>query len=602
LQVWERDSGKMLFRRDAHPMLNKAANEWWDTKPVFSPDGKLVATACSDDATFKLWDARTGDFVRSLWQGPLDKDEGFSRAVFSPKGTWIAAAGRYENVRFPDPSVRVWEVGPGRPRYLFRGTKPFTCVAFSADESLLAAGNADNTLTIWELAMGREIATYRGHEGGVVGVAFRDDGRVVSLDGNRTVRTWDATRGAEYRTFRTWGGPHAAVSSDGRRVAAAASQLDPANPTNKGFHTFVWDAETGQILMKNEGEFDNQRMVAFSPDGKLVATAIAVGSTKGVVRVFEAGTGKLVRNLPDHGPAAFGPAHILAQGIAARALAPAGAPLGAMTQSLAAVPVMKLDAFTVRAAPCDAVAWSPDGKVIASGAQDRIVRIWDAATGKQLQALDGHARTISGLAFSRDGKRLASASGGITREYPVTEPNPLKLLSDSKKDVPDVKVWDVATGKELHSFSFPNKGAGMALSPDGETLAVTFGNAGFVIRQEFVLGGGAVVMTYTLPGAPRPDVVRLYRVSTGAEVAVLKGHTRPPFCVAFSPDGKRVVTGGGADETIKLWDAKTGEEIMTVGRHPGTVTSVSFSLDGQKIVSISDDEDVRVWDATPVRK
>ena len=98
------------------------------------------------------------------------------------------------------------------------------------------------------------------------------------------------------------------------------------------------------------------------------------------------------------------------------------------------------------------------------------------------------------------------------------------------------------------------------------------------------------------------DVVRLYNVATGTEVAVLKGHTRPPWCVAFSPDGKRVVTGGGADETVRLWDARTGQEIMTIGRHPDEVTSVTFSPDGRRIVSTSDDGDVRVWDATPVKQ
>src|SRR5262249_50253549 len=154
------------------------------------------------------------------------------------------------HTRFPDPSVRVWDVAAGRTRFVFRGTKTFSCLAFSPDESLLAAGCEDNTLTIWELATGREVAVYRGHENGVRLVAFRDDGRVVSLDGNRTIRTWDASRAPEYRTFRTWIAKHAAISSDGRRVAAAASQFDPTDARDKAFHTFVWDAETGRMLMK----------------------------------------------------------------------------------------------------------------------------------------------------------------------------------------------------------------------------------------------------------------------------------------------------------------------------------------------------------------
>jgi WD40 repeat protein len=97
-------------------------------------------------------------------------------------------------------------------------------------------------------------------------------------------------------------------------------------------------------------------------------------------------------------------------------------------------------------------------------------------------------------------------------------------------------------------------------------------------------------------------VVRLYSVATGAEVAVLKGHTCAPWSVAFSPDGLRIVTSGGVDETVKLWDSRTGEEIMTVGRHPGIVTCVAFSPDGQRIVSTSDDMDVRIWDAMPLKK
>jgi WD40 repeat protein len=178
-----------------------------------------------------------------------------------------------------------------------------------------------------------------------------------------------------------------------------------------------------------------------------------------------------------------------------------------------------------------------------------------------------------------------------------------------------VKVWDVASGKELRSFSLPDKsrtnqpgviptgnlgkGPGLAFSPDGETIAVTFGETGMDVKEIHFLDGGGTQVMKTTSGAAYPDVVRLYRVATGEEAVVLKGHTRPPYCVAFSPDGRRVVTGGGADETIKLWDARTGEEIMTVGRHPDLVTSVAFSPDGLKIVSTSRVGSARIWDATP---
>jgi WD40 repeat protein/serine/threonine protein kinase len=551
LFLWDIATGKERFPYvKAHPLPNAKSGEIWSTKVAFRPDGTQLATACGDDGVVKLWDAKTGKLVRSLEPGP-----GFGRVTFSPKGKLVAAAGKWMMVSEPHLPVWVWDAETGKRRHILRGhTKPVTCLRFSPDEHQLATGSLDGTLTIWDMATGQEVGTYRGHERDIRELVYSPDGkRVLALGSDRILRTWDATRGPEYSALKCRGAWHAVFSTDGRRIAAAACQQ-----IGGLWGITVWDAHTRKVLRSLAAKTHVARAVAFNPDGSQVAVAVSIGSNQGAVKVFDVADGKLIRNLPEeaHWPAA----------------------------------------------PCDAVAWSPDGKLIASGGQDRIVRLWDAASGQQIRELSGHARTVSSVIFSRDGKRLVSASGGITRLFPVELPNPLKLPSDSPKDIPDVKVWDVAAGQELGSFSLPGKGPGLALSPDGKTVAVSFGETGVAIYRTVRFPGRTGQVTTTILAAPKGDVLRLYDVATGKEVGVLKGHTRPPWCVAFSPDGKRVVTGGGADQTIKLWDAGTGQEIITVGRHPDDVTSVAFSSDSRRILSTSDDGDVRVWDASPVKK
>jgi WD40 repeat protein len=597
LLVWERASGNRRFHVVAHPVPNAKQNQVWHTKVTFNHDGTQLATSCDSDEVVKVWDAETGELLQFLGTG-----DGFYRAAFSPNGKWLAAADATDSRSPGGGLVRVWDVRSGKSRHVFPGDhKGVTWLTFSPDEKLLATGT-EETVAIWELETGREVGTYRGgHQGGVRALAFRQGGReLTSLGSDGVIKTWDATRGPECRILRTGAAWQATISNDGRRVAAAASHV-----TKRAFGTVVWDAENGQELTWFASDPESPRVVALSPDGRLVASAVAVGNTTGMVRIWDVPTGEVVqrRSLP----------HVVGQHVAAWAVAPAAAPgaplLGPSLATAGAFAGMNWNGVGLirnlpeqgPAAPCDAVAWSADGKLIASGGQDRIVRVWDAASGTQLWAQGGHNRTLSAVAFSRDGKRLASASGGIERQYPPPAQGPLKFPSDGPKDIPDVKVWDVARGQELRSWSFPDKGAGMALSPDGETVAVSFGVSGVKIFAAQLPGGRGKVMTATFAGH-HPDVVRLYSVATGEEVAVLKGHTRPPSAVAFSLDGRRIVTGGSTDETIKLWDATTGEEIMTVGRHPGVVSSVAFSPDGRTIISTSSTADVRLWDATPPKR
>jgi hypothetical protein len=194
------------------------------------------------------------------------------------------------------------------------------------------------------------------------------------------------------------------------------------------------------------------------------------------------------------------------------------------------------------------VAFSPDGKRLASRSDDQTVKLWDAATGQELLALKGHTEDVRSVAFSPDGKRLASGSSDNT-----------------------VKLWDAATGQELLTLKGHTGFVGsVAFSPDGKRLAtVSLDQSG--------------------------STVKLWDAATGQELLTLKGHTRGVSLVAFSPDGKRLA--GGSSNTVKLWDAATGQELLTLKGHAGLVVSVAFSPDGKRLASVSSDNTVKLWEA-----
>ena len=191
------------------------------------------------------------------------------------------------------------------------------------------------------------------------------------------------------------------------------------------------------------------------------------------------------------------------------------------------------------------VAFSPDGKRIVSGSQDKLVKVWDATNGQEILTLDAHQEVVRSVGFSPDGKRIVSGSW----------------------DCPP-KVWDATTGQEIFTLGSENFVMCVAFSPDGKSIAC--GNGYWKLK--------------------------LWDATSGEETLTLKGHNEAIVCMAFSPDGKRIVTGSH-DRTLKTWDLTTGKESVTFKGHTGSIRSVAFSPDGKKIVSGSDDHTVRVWDA-----
>ena len=278
----------------------------------------------------------------------------------------------------------------------------------------------------------------------------------------------------------------------------------------------IWDAATGRQLRELKGHGDEVESVAFSPDG----TTIASGSRDRSVRIWDAATGRQLRELKGRGG-----------GVRCVAFSP--------------------DGTTIASGSDDAlIAWA-SGDIVSGSDGSRRVRIWDAATGRQLRELKGRGGWVWSVAFSPDGTTIASGSDGSRR----------------------VRIWDAATGRQLREL----KGHGdqvrsVAFSPDGTTIA----------------------------SGSRDRSVRIWDATTGRQLRELKGRGGGVWSVAFSPDGTTIASGS-SDGSVRIWDAATGRQLRELkadGDDGDWVRCVAFSPDGTTIASGSDgSRGVRIWDA-----
>jgi len=293
------------------------------TSVAFSPDGKLLASGSQDD-TVILWDVSSGQEVRTL------KDtHAVSSVAFSPDGKLLASGSR-------DDTVMLWDVASGQEvRTLTGHTDTVTSVAFSPDGKLLASGSQDDTVMLWDVASGQEVRTLTGHTDHVTSVAFSPDGKLLASGSqDDTVILWDVASGQEVRTLLT-GHTHAvssvAFSPDGK-LLASGSQEDTV---------ILWEVASGQevrTLMVTGSLASDVTSVAFSPDGKLLATVSwvlrGIGSGNigdSTVMLWDVASGQAVNTVTETGI------------------------------------VSRVD--------LSSVAFSPDGKLLASGSQDDTVKL-----------------------------------------------------------------------------------------------------------------------------------------------------------------------------------------------------------------------------------
>lgn len=233
------------------------------------------------------------------------------------------------------------------------------------------------------------------------------------------------------------------------------------------------------------------------------------------------------------------------------------------------------------------VAYSRDGRIIAAGNDLGVVVLWQTSTGRELRQLNGDGRVLA-LAFSPDGRMLASGNVNWT-----------------------LQLWDVASGNLLHSMKHGNQVSLVAFMPDGQAIVsadsenvIRIWNAatGAELRnlddQERTLGSAALSPDGRTIATSNLHSLKLRSTSDGSQRGSLSGDVRHAGLIAYSPDGRLLVSSAGKEGSLGLWDLESGRQVGVVGRHGASILSIAFSSDGKTVASSGEDGSYKLWEFT----
>lgn len=578
---------------------------------AFSPDSKILATG---EEKLRFWEVSTGKEIRAV--AFPDYVYRVRSITFSPDGKLFAANG--DNL-FPisrppwdQTTIYVGEVGTGKILHRLKEDEVgYEGVQFSADGKLLVAQQDRSfQLVIWNVTTGKEVRRIRNR----VSWSLSPDGKTLAVgqkDG--VISLYELAAEREPKQFRAYRNAVSAVafSPHGKTLASVGGQhLSAEESKDKDIDRTIrlWDVATGKETGQIKGQQTDVHTLLFTPDGQGILSVEALfilwekdggmsvlPNAATIASLWDTTTGKRLQTFPE-GVFAFSPdgKHLLRS-----------ASDGLHEWDLVANKESRRWGDPSHNLCPASILYSPDGKRLAS--EGEVLHLWDVSTRKELHGIPGHRTSVRSLLFAPDGKRLVSiednrvlylwetatgkplatnpggSKAGIIRHAFAQDGTTLMAVAQDGL----VHVWDSATGKLLRSIRVGVETAVPDKERDERRISWLSGNPGLEGSPEQNLAFSVDTKTLVVAGADH--VLHLWDVTTGKERQQLKGPGGPITTLRFAPDGKTLVARYDWKTTC-LWDVVTGSEI-----HRFAGTPLAYSPDSRLIVWDTD-KNLVLWD------